>query len=136
LLAALALLVNIEWTETGGPKALAMDEASAASRLLARGDASGAEARARKAVALDGENAELRSHLGSALYGQGRFQEAAEAFARAASLAPHNPADCYNAAVCLRALGRARDARHLLQEALRRDPGYSRAREALTPEPR
>ena len=131
ILCALSMLADIEWVKTGGPKLWAQDEWSAGNRLLARGRAEEAESRVRRALALDPQSSEIWSGLGSALFAEGKFDGAARAFAMAARLAPENPADVFNAALCLKTLGRASEVKALLLEALRRDPGYGPARSAL-----
>ena len=130
-LLAIAVLCNVEWVKTNTPQTWAQDEWSAGNRLLARGRAEEAEARTLKALALDKSSPEIWSGLGTALFAQSRPGDAVKAFAMAARLAPENPADCYNAALCLKELGRTEEAKALLAEALRRDPAYARARAAL-----
>ena len=130
-LAALGIFCNVEWVKTSTARSWAQDEWSAGNRLLARGRADEAEARTRKALALDRENPEVWSGLGTVLFAQSKLDDAVKAFAMAAKLAPENPADCYNVALCLKELGRRDEARALLTEALRRDPTYGRAQTAL-----
>ena len=130
-LAALGVLCNVEWVKTSTAKTWAQDEWSAGNRLLARGRAEESEARTRKALALDKENPEVWSGLGTVLFAQSKLDDAVKAFAQAAKLAPENPADCYNVALCLKELGRRDEAKDLLTEALRRDPTYDRAQLAL-----
>lgn len=130
-LTALGVLCNVEWVKTSTAKNWAQDEWSAGNRLLARGRAEESEARTRKALALDRDSPEIWSGLGTVLFAQSKPGDAVKAFAMAARLAPENPADCYNAALCLKELGRRDEAKALLTEALRRDPTYSKAQTAL-----
>jgi tetratricopeptide (TPR) repeat protein len=61
---------------------------SLAAVALAKGDVTGAEGRARQAVALDAQDAAAHAALGDVLEAQGRYRDAATAYARAVAIDP------------------------------------------------
>ncbi|MDO8608008.1 MAG: tetratricopeptide repeat protein [Phaeospirillum sp.] len=74
--------------------------------LLATGDARGAEASHRRALALGAQGAETWSNLGNALHRQGRLDEADSAYRRAIQASPNAPKFHTNLALNLLLSGR------------------------------
>ena len=113
-----------------GSADIRFDVAMAASRVSGR--LVEAETQYREALRLDPANAQTRAQLGLVLARQGRVDEAI-AMLRAALVAmPGDAQTHYNLAVLLSSKPGLRDeAGHELREAVRADPGFAPAREAL-----
>ena len=103
---------------------------------LDQGDPVGAEAQARRVIALDARQATAWANLGVALARQGRHADAVEPFERAQRLETNNGEDIdsfVNAANNLRDAGRTEDALQLYEKNLAQRPSMDGHREyALT----
>jgi len=130
-LAALGLFVGLDWYRTVSPATLALDEWSAGNRYRQLQKFPEAEARYRKALALQADNPDIYTNLGAVQFYTNRPAEAAESFRQALRLQPENSGNWQNLATCEIALGRREDARKHLEETLRLDPNNGRAREQL-----
>jgi len=91
-------------------------------RLLANGDVPGAIAAAEAAERIDPRLARAPQVLGEALYRVGRTAAAADAFARAAALAPYDAGIVQNQAIALHQLGRLAGAIERYRRAATLDP--------------
>ena len=80
-----------------------------------------------KALALNGNYADLRNHLGIVLNAQGLYPEAIEEFRRALALNPKYTEARTNLALTLRAAGRTEESDAEFQRVLEDDPGNSLA---------
>jgi len=89
-----------------------------------------AEVHARRAAELQPENPDVLGTLGWALYKNRLLVEAEGTLSRATGLRPDDPMKRYMHGVVLFHQGRSEDARQEVQEALRLDPGFSRAANA------
>lgn len=69
--------------------------------------------------------------VGNELYRKGHFVEALSLYDRAIMMSPENAACRSNRAAALTMLGRVGEAVMECEEAVRLDPGYSRARQRL-----
>lgn len=81
----------------------------------------------RRAIGLDPRSAPLRETLAFMLNAAGRPREAAEAFARAAELAPDSAAPAFHAALAWVEAGELVRAEAMLRMAVQRDPHHARA---------
>ncbi len=131
LLAALALLVRVDWFKLPHAHWESQDCWSAGNRLLALKRPQDAEPYLRSALKTEPGNAEFWMSLGEAAYLQGQLDSAHNWFANAVRLAPELPQGYYNISVCLQEQGKPEQARSFLEQALQRDPNYTRARDAL-----
>ncbi|MBI3909449.1 MAG: tetratricopeptide repeat protein [Armatimonadetes bacterium] len=130
-LTALALFVNVDWYPTATSAAQALDHWSAGNGYLELGRLEEAEARYRKALALDPRNAEIWTNLGAVCYATDRIPEAAACFGEAIRRAPGEARGYFNLALCERDMGHPHRARQHLEAALRLDPEHTAAREEL-----
>ncbi|MBC7706956.1 MAG: tetratricopeptide repeat protein [Rhodoferax sp.] len=89
----------------------------------------GAEALAliRQSIALDGAVAPWHNNLGNVLLGEGRFDDAAAAYARCSDLDPSNREVLNNLGVLLRRLQRPLEAEVMLRRAIALDPDFTDA---------
>ena len=100
---------------------------SAAREALRAADWRRADAACRHGLEVEPGNVDLWRSLGASLHGQGRHQEAVDAFARAVQLRPED-ADAYGgAAAALAALGRRDEAEKRFRQALRLKPDEGEA---------
>ncbi|WP_092784480.1 tetratricopeptide repeat-containing sulfotransferase family protein [Rhodospira trueperi] len=97
-------------------------------RLLAKGDARGAEGRFRQALGLDGRCGLALGGLGVVAARAGHLEPAAKLFAQAASVEPAVIDHALNAGSALWSLGRRREALAAFADAARRAPAEPRAR--------
>jgi hypothetical protein len=99
---------------------------------LKNGDPRAAVQHLSEAIRANPGDPQAQAYLGAA-YGQlGMFSHAAEALARAISLAPQSAALQFNYAVALEKSGKRSEAVAALRTSLVLDPNYDRARQALT----
>lgn len=85
----------------------------------------------KESVALNPEDATLRSNFGFALHATGEKQEALTQFQRAYELDPSGKNREYNIGLALSGLGRLEESRHYFQAALVKNPRDERAIQAL-----
>jgi Tfp pilus assembly protein PilF len=128
VLALLALFVNLDWYRTETPATWALDYWSAGNAYQQMGRLPEAEAEHRKALTLDPRNSEIWTNLGVDQYGSGRLHEAAESFRKAIALPGCGGSAYYDLAMCELQLHEPAHARQHLEQAVRADPEYARAR--------
>jgi tetratricopeptide (TPR) repeat protein len=91
------------------------------------GDLAGAVADYRRLLEVQPQNVEVRSNLGAALAGQGRYAEAIDEYRAALTQDPAQAAVRLNLAVALQKAGRPTDAAPELERVLSQEPGDRRA---------
>jgi 4-amino-4-deoxy-L-arabinose transferase-like glycosyltransferase len=131
-LIALTLFVNVEWYRTETRATWALDHWSAGNRFREMGRLADAERQYRKALSLDGENAEFWTNLGAIQYYSGRLGDAAGSFQRSLELQPSSGSGHYNLAMCELQMGRKESARQHFELAVRLEPEHLKAREELS----
>jgi len=95
------------------------------------GDMPRAVSELEEATRLDETNAKAFMYLGAAYGAVGKYNQAVGAFKVAEQLAPGDPKTHFNIAQAYEAAGNPREAEYEYQKALRLDPSYKRAEQAL-----
>ena len=120
-------LAELRKAVPGAASAAAWSALTAARDALRLGEWRRAEAACRQGLEAESGNAELWRSLGASLHGQGRHQEALDAFAQAVRLRPED-ADAYaGAASALASLGRRDKAEKRYRRALQLRPDHGEA---------
>ncbi len=130
-LAALLLLVDVQWYQTNPPSGWAKDAWTAGIRYNKLRKPDKAEVEMRKALKLDPENSDFWLGLGESLYYQRKFADAAASFSEGARRAADSSQLLYNLALCKVELGRIPEARDILTNLVRQDSEYKLAQDLL-----
>jgi hypothetical protein len=105
----------------------ALDRYNVAAHLLDRGMAEEALTQAKAGIDLDPGLADLHFVAGNALFGLGRFEQAAQAYREAIGRQPAHAGAHFNLAVTLKSQGRSAEALREAQMALKIDPAHPMA---------
>lgn len=128
---------RLEEADEAFSKVLAIDSNNADAHLglwLARSRSGRPEAgidHLRVAVQLDPANLMSAAEYGLYLAERGELSEAEEVWRRSLSMAPNQPVVCYNLANLLLDTGRVSEALVLLEQAIRLNPSYDKARDRM-----